>query len=86
MYQDSSSRLYKKDCCRRVKGFINFILSSLKNISGGEIRYPCVKYKNKKSYQSNVMTIHLIKKSLLRNICDHLHTALCSLGDHFRKD
>jgi hypothetical protein len=44
-----------------VKGFINFILSNSKNISECEIRFPCVKCKNKKVHYKNVMMMHLFK-------------------------
>jgi len=74
MYRDSSQWLYREHHCKKVKGFINFALSNPKNISGGEVRCSCVKCKNKKFYQSNIVTIHLLTKTLLRNICDNLHT------------
>jgi hypothetical protein len=38
MYQDSPERLSGMDYCNGVKGFINYALSSLRNISGGVIR------------------------------------------------
>ena len=74
MYRDSPQWLYWEHHCKKFEGFINFALSYPKKINGGKIRCSCVKYKNKKFYRSNVVTIHLLKKSLLRNICDNLHT------------
>ena len=65
MYQDSLQELYKKDYCKGIKGFINFIISYLRNISGDGIKYLCVKCKNKKSHQSNDMMMHLLKKRFL---------------------
>jgi hypothetical protein len=55
MYQDSLQELYKKDYCKGIKGFINFIISYLRNISGDGIKYLCVKCKNKKSHQLNIV-------------------------------
>jgi hypothetical protein len=34
--------------CNRVKGFIDYALSNLKNISRGGIRYPCKRCRNKR--------------------------------------
>jgi hypothetical protein len=41
-------RLYKEGYSKGVDDFINFIFLNLKNISGDEIRCPCVMCKNKK--------------------------------------
>ena len=51
MYRDSPQELYRKGYYKGVEGFINFILSNLKNISRGEIKCPYVKCKNKKFHQ-----------------------------------
>jgi hypothetical protein len=51
MYRDSPQGLYKEGYYKEVESFINFILSNPKNISGGEIRCLCVKFKNKKFHQ-----------------------------------
>jgi hypothetical protein len=51
MYRDSPQELYRKGYYKGVESFINFILSNPKNISGGEIRCLCVKFKNKKFHQ-----------------------------------
>ena len=34
-----------------IQGFINYVLSNLRNISGCHIRCSCKKFKNKKNYQ-----------------------------------
>jgi hypothetical protein len=39
--QVSPEKLRMIDYCNKVEGFINYALSSLKNISGDVIRYPC---------------------------------------------
>jgi hypothetical protein len=51
MYRDSSQELYRKGYYKGVEGFINLILSNLKNISRGEIKCLYVKCKNKKFHQ-----------------------------------
>jgi len=38
IHRDSPQWLYKEDYCKGDKGFIIFILSNPKNISGGGIR------------------------------------------------
>jgi len=60
MYQDSPEKLRKMDYCNQVEGFINYALSNRKNISGGGIRYPCKRCKNKKVYHSRCLMIHLL--------------------------
>jgi hypothetical protein len=70
----SPQRLYREDYCKGVESFINFALSNPKNISGGRIRCTCVKCKNKKFHQSDIMIMHLLKKGSLRNIYVDLHT------------
>jgi len=57
MNQNSPQELYREDYCKEIQDFINFILSNLNNISGGGIRYPCVKCKNKKFHQLDVVTM-----------------------------
>jgi len=70
----SPQGLYREDYCKGVESFINFALSNSKNISRGRIRCTCVKCKNKKFHQSNIMIMHLLKKGSLRNIYVNLHT------------
>jgi len=61
--------------CNVVKGFINYTLSDLKNISVDSIRCSCKRYKNKKFLNLNVVMIHLLKKkSSWKNTCVGLHT------------
>ena len=40
IYRDSPIRLCGMDYCNRVQGFINYTLSNMRNISGGNIRCP----------------------------------------------
>ena len=48
MYQDSPKRLRMMDYCNWIEGFINYVLSNPRNISGDGIRYPYKRCKNKK--------------------------------------
>ena len=48
MYRDSPKGLCKMYYYNVVYGFINYVLSNQRNISGYGIRCPCKKYKNKK--------------------------------------
>jgi len=50
------------DYCNGVQGFINFATSILRNFSGGSIRCPCRKCKNKKYLHPDVVTMHLLHK------------------------
>jgi hypothetical protein len=52
MYRDSSQGLFRENYYKEIKGFIYFVLSYKKNISGGEIKCLCVKCKNKKLHQT----------------------------------
>jgi hypothetical protein len=54
-----------EDYCKNVKGFINFTLSNLKNISGGRIRCLYVKCKTKKFHQLDVLMMHLLRKGFV---------------------
>ena len=38
------------DYCNEVENFINYVLSNPRNISGGDIRCPCKRCKNKVAY------------------------------------
>jgi hypothetical protein len=48
-----------------VKGFINYALSNLKNISRGNVRYPCKRCNNKKFLDQAISTMHLLQKRLM---------------------
>jgi len=48
--------------CNGVQGFMNYVLSNPRNISGEGIRYPCQRYKNKKFLDVDVVTILLLQK------------------------
>jgi hypothetical protein len=50
------------DYCNGVQDFINFAISILRNFSGGSIRCPCRKCKNKKYLHPDVVTMHLLHK------------------------
>jgi hypothetical protein len=52
IYRDSPKGLHRMDYCNKVDGFITCALSNLKNISGGGIRCPSKRCKNKKVSQS----------------------------------
>jgi hypothetical protein len=65
MYRDSSQGLFRENYYKEIKGFIYFVLSYKKNISGGEIKCPYVKCKNKKFHQTEVMMMHLLKKGFV---------------------
>jgi hypothetical protein len=65
------------DYYNRVEGFINYALSNLKNISrGGIIIYPYKRCKNKKLFNVNVVTVHLlyIKKKVHEKILMLVYT------------
>jgi len=68
MYQDFPKRLHMIDYCNDVKGFINYTLSNLRKISGGDIRCSCKRYKNKKFIKPNVVIIHLLHKRFMKTI------------------
>jgi hypothetical protein len=55
--------LHMTDYCNGVKDFINYALSNIKNINGGGIRCLYKRYKNKKNFNPNVITMHLLQKS-----------------------
>jgi len=50
-----------------VQGFINFATSILRNFSGGGIRCPCRKCKNKKYLHPNIVTMHLLHKGFMKD-------------------
>jgi hypothetical protein len=66
MYLDSPQGLYREDYSRGVEGFIDFSLSNPKNISEGKIKCLCVKCKNKKFLQSDVVMMHLLKEGFVK--------------------
>jgi len=65
MYRDSPQGLQKTDYCNGVQGFINYALSNPRNISGGGIRCPCKKCKNKKFIDPDTVTMHLLQKRFM---------------------
>ena len=50
------------DYCNGVQDFINIATSIPRNFSGGSIRCPCRKCKNKKFLNQDVATMHLLTK------------------------
>jgi len=60
MYQDSPKGLWKIDYYNEVQGFINYTISNPRNITGGGIRCPCKRCKNKKFIYPDVVTKHLL--------------------------
>jgi hypothetical protein len=51
--------------CNGVQNFINFITSISRNISGGGIRCPYRRCKNKMSLHPDDVTIHLLHKGFM---------------------
>jgi hypothetical protein len=74
MYRDSLKGLYMMHYCNEIQSFINYILSNSINISGGSIRYPYKRCKNKKFINPDFVTMHFLQKSSWINICVVLHT------------
>jgi hypothetical protein len=60
MSRDSPRRLRRMDYCNGVEGFINYILSNLRNINECDIRCLFKRCKNKKILDLNVVTMHLL--------------------------
>jgi len=65
------------DYCNWVQGFINFATSIPRNFSGGCIRCPCKKCKNKKYIHPDVVTMHLLHKGFMDDsLCWYAHREL----------
>jgi len=60
MYRDTPQMLQMMNYCKGVQGFINYALSNPRNISGRGIRYPYKRCKNKKFFDPDVATMHLL--------------------------
>jgi hypothetical protein len=66
--------LHIMDYCNWVDGFINYTLSNPKNISGGDIKYPCKKCKNKKFLDQDIVMMHLLQKEFIAKfMCWFVH-------------
>ena len=65
IYRDTIQGLRRMDYCNEVHNFINYTLSNSRNISGGGIKCPCRRCKNKKFLDPNVVTIHLLQKRFM---------------------
>jgi hypothetical protein len=65
------------DYCNEVQGFINFVISILRNFTNGGIRCLCRKYKNKKFMHQDVVTMHLLTKGFMEDyLCWYAHGEL----------
>jgi len=60
MYQDLPQGLRRMKYCNGVQGFINYTISNPRNINGGDIKCPCIRCKNKKFLNSDVVTMYLL--------------------------
>ena len=85
MYRDSL-----KSCMRLiiVMGFIiNYVLSNLRNISGGGIRCPCKRCKNKKVFRSrcynDASSTKKVHEEIFVFVCSR--KTMCSSQYHGRK-
>ena len=60
--------------CNEIQGFINYILSNPRNISGNDIKYSYKKCKNKKFIDPNVVTTNLLQKRFMEKyLCQFAH-------------
>ena len=74
MYRDSPQELWMMDYCNRVQGFINFATFIPRNFSGGGIKYPYRKCKNKKFLHQDVVTMHLLTIEFMEDyLCWYAH-------------
>jgi hypothetical protein len=75
------------DHCNEVQSFINYALSNPRNTSGGNIRCPCMRCKNKKFLNPDVVTVHFLQK-----VHEKIHVLVCTRRticfsrDHDRKE
>ena len=67
IYRDSPQELRTIDYCNEVQSFINYAISNSRNISGGGIRCPCKRSKNKKSLNTDIVTMHLLHKGFIED-------------------
>jgi hypothetical protein len=65
-----------KEMWKKRKGFINFILYKPNNNWTSEIRYPCVKYKNKKFHHKNIVMMYFFKEFVKKYLCWYVHREL----------
>ena len=64
MYWVSLEGLCQIHYCNGFEVFFNYLLSNLRNISGGDIRCPCKRCKNKKIINLDVVMMHLLQKKV----------------------
>jgi len=76
MYRDSPQELQRMNYCNGVQG-INFATSIPRNFSGGGIKCPYMKCKNKKYLHSDVVTIYPLHKGFMEDyLCWYAHKEL----------
>ena len=62
------------DYCNEVQGIINYAISNSRYISGGNIRYPYKRCKNKNFLDLDVVTMHLLQKGFMKQyLCWYAH-------------
>jgi hypothetical protein len=76
MYRDSPQGLRRMNYCNGVQGFINLAISIPRNFTNSSIRCPCRKCKNKKFLHPNVVTMHLLTKGFMEDMCWYAHIEL----------
>ena len=70
-------KLRMMNYCNGVEDFINYVLSNPRNISGGGIRCPCKRCKNKKFLDLDVLTMHFLQKRFIEKyLCWFVHGEL----------
>jgi hypothetical protein len=70
-------KLCMMNYCNGVEDFINYVLSNSRNISGGGIRCPCKRCKNKKFLDLDILTMHLLQKRFIEKyLCWFVHGEL----------
>ena len=76
------------DYCNGVRGFINYALSNPRNITGGGIRCPCKRCKNKNVYLSrccnDASSTKRVNREIFVLVC--IRRTICSSQYHGRKD
>ena len=74
------------DYCNGVQDFINIATSIPRNFSGGSIRCPCRKCKNKKFLHLDVVTMHLLHKGFMEDYsCWYAHEELFVHNESMRE-
>ena len=76
------------DYCNGVQGFINYVISNLRNINEGSIRCPCKRCKNKKISRSRCCNDASSTKNVHVGIHVLVYTrrTICLSRDHAKKN